>query len=62
MYMYNKQVVYSDKLNKVVKIIFFNDSVEMLFRIGDWFLRGVISMLVNDIFLCFSKEDQFKVV
>lgn len=34
---YNKQVVYSDKLNKVVKMIFVIGDVIMLFKIGDWY-------------------------
>uniref|UniRef100_K1Q039 Tripartite motif-containing protein 45 n=2 Tax=Magallana gigas TaxID=29159 RepID=K1Q039_MAGGI len=38
------------------------NSVETLFRTGDWFPRGVTSTSANDILLCLSKEDQFKVV
>lgn len=61
-YMHNKQVVFSDKPNKAVKIISLNDSVETLFRTGDWFPRGVTSTSANDILVCLSKDDQFNVV
>lgn len=62
MYMHNKQVVYSDKPNKAVKMISVTGDVITLFKTGDWYPRGVTSTSANDILVCLSKDDQFKVV
>lgn len=60
--MHNKQVVYSDKPNKAVKMISVNGGVITLFKTGDWYPRGVTSTSANDILVCLNKDDQFKVV
>lgn len=59
---HNKQVVYSDKPDKAVKMISVTGDVITLFKTGDWYPRGVTSTSANDILVCLSKDDQFKVV
>nr|XP_034325613.1 E3 ubiquitin-protein ligase Trim36 [Crassostrea gigas]XP_034325614.1 E3 ubiquitin-protein ligase Trim36 [Crassostrea gigas] len=60
--MYNKQVVYSEPLNKAVKIISDNDTVVTMFTTGDWKPRGVTSAASGDLLVCLRKDDQYKVV
>nr|XP_034326282.1 uncharacterized protein LOC117689400 isoform X2 [Crassostrea gigas] len=60
--MYNKQVVYSEPLNKAVKIISDTDTAVTMFTTGDWEPRGVTSAASGDLLVCLRKDDQNKVV
>ncbi|XP_065944792.1 uncharacterized protein [Magallana gigas] len=60
--MYNKQVVYSDKDDKAVKMISDTDTVVTMFTTGDWQPYGVTSAASGDLLVCLRKDDQSKVV
>ncbi|XP_052698680.1 uncharacterized protein LOC128176415 [Crassostrea angulata] len=59
--MYNKQVVYTDRL-KAVRMISDTNTVVTMFTTGDWILRGVTSAASGDLLVCLRKGDQNKVV
>nr|XP_034327004.1 uncharacterized protein LOC117689527 isoform X1 [Crassostrea gigas] len=60
--MYNKQVVYSDTLNKAVRMISDTDTVVTMFTTGDWKPYGVTNTASGDLLVCLRKDDQNKVV
>ncbi|XP_065944139.1 E3 ubiquitin-protein ligase TRIM71 isoform X2 [Magallana gigas] len=59
---YNKQVVYSEPLNKAVRMISDTDTVVTMFTTGDWGPYGVTSAASGDLLVCLRKDDQSKVV
>ncbi|XP_065945333.1 protein wech-like [Magallana gigas] len=60
--MFNKQVVYSEPLNKAVRMISDTDTVVTMFTTGDWKSYGVTSAASGDLLVCLRKDDQSKVV
>lgn len=60
--MYNNQVVYSDKPNKVVQIIANASAVKTMFSTGYWEPRGLKNTASNDLLVCLVKNNQSKVV
>ncbi|XP_052701327.1 uncharacterized protein LOC128178269 [Crassostrea angulata] len=60
--MYNKQVVYSERLNKSVRMISDTDTVVTMFTTGAWKPYGVTSAASGDLLICLRKDDQSKVV
>nr|XP_022324329.1 uncharacterized protein LOC111125127 [Crassostrea virginica] len=60
--MYNRQMVYSDVLNKVVKKISNGDTVVTMFSTGDWKPYGITGSASGDLLVCLRKNDQSKVI
>ncbi|XP_078323261.1 uncharacterized protein LOC144622464 [Crassostrea virginica] len=60
--MFNKQVVYSDVLNKTVKKISADDTVVTMSTTGDWKPKGITGSASGDLLVCLLKDDQSKVV
>ncbi|XP_078322991.1 uncharacterized protein LOC144622241 [Crassostrea virginica] len=60
--MYNKQVVYSEVLNKTVKKISDDDTVVTMFTTDDWTPFGITGSASGDLLVCLLKDDQSKVV
>lgn len=59
---YNNQVVYSDKPNKVVKVISNASAVKTMFSTGYWEPRGLTNTASNDLLICLVRDNQSKVV
>ncbi|XP_052697169.1 E3 ubiquitin-protein ligase TRIM36-like [Crassostrea angulata] len=60
--MFNKPVVYSEPLNKAVRMISNTDTVVTMFTTRDWIPLGVTSAASGDLLVCLVKDDQNKVV
>nr|XP_022320064.1 E3 ubiquitin-protein ligase TRIM71-like [Crassostrea virginica] len=60
--MYNKQVLYTDRIDNTVKKISDDDTVVTLFTTGDWSPRGITGSASGDLLVCLFKDDQSKVV
>ena len=60
--LHNKQVVFSDNLDKAVKRVSDDDTVLTLFETKDWNPFGITNTASGDLLLCLRKGDQSKVV
>ncbi|XP_078323006.1 uncharacterized protein LOC111127213 [Crassostrea virginica] len=60
--LYNKQVVFSDNLNKAVRRVSDDDTLSTLFETKDWNPFGITDTSSGDLLLCLRKDDQSKVV
>nr|XP_034304614.1 uncharacterized protein LOC105321083 [Crassostrea gigas] len=61
-YMYNKQVVYTDTHDYAVKRVDDDDTVVTMFKTGDWNPYGITSTASGDLLVCLHKQNQHKVV
>ena len=55
--LHNKQVVFSDNLNKAVKRVSDNDTLLTLFKTKDWNPFGITDTSSGDLLLCLRKDD-----
>ncbi|XP_078327089.1 uncharacterized protein LOC144623045 [Crassostrea virginica] len=60
--MYNKQVVYTDRGDDIVKKISDDDTVVTMFTTGYWKPYGITGSASGDLLVCLCKDDQSKVV
>nr|XP_022327713.1 uncharacterized protein LOC111127023 [Crassostrea virginica] len=60
--LHNKQVVFSDNLNKAVKRVSDNNTLLTLFKTKDWNPFGITNTSSGDLLLCLRTDDQSKVV
>ena len=60
--MHNKQVVFSDNLDKAVKRVSDDDTVVTMFTTGDWRPFGITGSASGDLLICLRNDDQSKVV
>ena len=60
--LHNKQVVFSDNLNKAVRRVSDDDTLSTLFETKDWNPFGITDTSSGDLLLCLRKDDQSKVV
>nr|XP_022328648.1 uncharacterized protein LOC111127660 [Crassostrea virginica] len=60
--LHNKQVVFSDNLNKAVKRVSDDDTVLTVFETKDWNPFGITGTASGDLLVCLRKDDQSKVV